>query len=84
MDSIVGRNILNRSSRYEISLDNILHLHIQPRDIYSYYRANVCSAALLSSLIEPLQRRDGSLSLSNNEFNMPDISLRSTPAYMHF
>jgi len=41
MDSIIGRNILNCSSRYKISLDNILNLHFQPRHIYSYYRANV-------------------------------------------
>jgi len=36
MDSIIGRNILNCSFRYEISLNNI-NLNFQPRDIYSYY-----------------------------------------------
>ena len=35
MDSIIGRNILNRSSRYNISFDNTLNLHFQLRDIYS-------------------------------------------------
>jgi len=32
MDSIIGRNILNCSFRYKISLDNILNLHFQSRD----------------------------------------------------
>jgi len=41
MVSIIGSNILNCSFRYQISLDNILNLHFQPRDIYSYYRATV-------------------------------------------
>jgi len=36
MDSIAGRNILNGSFRHKLSLDNILNLHFQPRDLYSY------------------------------------------------
>jgi len=60
MDSIVGRNILNCSFRYKISLDNIISLHFQPRDIYSYYRTNEDSSALLSLLFELLQCRNGS------------------------
>jgi len=74
MDFIIGRNILNSSFCWQISLDNILNLHFRQRDIYSYYRANVSSSALLSSLIELLQCRDGSLSLSSSEFNMARIS----------
>jgi len=76
MDSIIGRrpNILNCSFRYKISIDNILNSHFQPRDIYSFYRANVGSSSLLFSLIELLQCRDGSLSLSSSEFNVADIS----------
>ena len=74
MDSIIGRNILNCSFRYDISLDDILNLHFQPRDIYSYFRANTDSSVLLSPLIELLQCRDGSLSLSSGDFNMADIS----------
>jgi len=69
MASTIGRSILNCSFRYKISLDNILHLHFQSRYIYSYYRANVGSSALLCSKIELLQCRDGSLSLSSSEFN---------------
>ena len=46
MDSFMGRNILNCSSCYKISLDNILNLHCQPSDIYSYIRANVGSSEL--------------------------------------
>jgi len=71
--TLIGRNILNCSSRYRRSLDNILNLHFQPRDIHSCCRENVVgSSAILSSLIELLQCRDGSLSLSSSEFNKAD------------
>ena len=46
MDSFKGRHILNCSSRYKISLGNILNLHFQPSDIYSYIRANVGSSVI--------------------------------------
>jgi len=72
MDSIIGLNFLKCSFRYRISLDNIINLHFQARHIYSYCRANVGSSALLSSLIELLQCRDGSLSLSSSAFNIVD------------
>jgi len=74
MDSIIGSNVLNCSPRYKISLDNIINLHFQLRDIYGHCSAIVDSSALLSSLSERLQCRDGSLSLSSSEFNMADIS----------
>jgi len=74
MDSILGRNILNCSSRYNISFDYILNLRFQPRDIYSSFRVNVGSSVLASPLIELLQCRDGSLSLSSSDFNMSDVS----------
>jgi len=73
MDSIIGRNIL-KCSRYNISIDYILNLHFQPRDIYSYFRANVYNSVLASPLIELLQCRDGSSSLSSSGFNMADVS----------
>jgi hypothetical protein len=74
MDSTIGRNILHCSFRYNIRLDDILNLHFQPCDIYSYYRANTDSSTVLSQLIELLQCRDGSLSLSSGEFSTADIS----------
>ena len=40
MDSTTGRNILNCSPRYRISLNDIVILHILPRENYSYYRAS--------------------------------------------
>jgi len=73
MDSIIGRNIL-KCSRYNISIDYILNLHFQPRDIYSYFRANVYNSVLASPLIELLQCRDGSSSLSSSGFNKADVS----------
>jgi len=51
MDSILGRNVLNCSLSYKISLDNIINLHFQPRDIYSYYRTNESNSTLLSSFL---------------------------------
>jgi hypothetical protein len=74
MDSTAGRNILNCSSRYKIRFNDILNLQLQPHDIYNYYRANVDSSVLLPPLIELLQCRNGSASLSSSEFNMVDIS----------
>jgi len=74
MNSITGRNVLKCSFRYKIRLDNIINLHFQPRDIYSYYHTNEGSSALLPSLFELLQCIDGSLSLSSSEFNRADIS----------
>jgi len=74
MDSIIGRNVINCSLCYKISLDNIINLHFQPRDIYCYYRTNEGSSALISSLFELLQCRDVSLSLSSREFSTADIS----------
>jgi len=71
--SIIGRNLPNCSLRYKINLNNIINLHFHPRDIYSYYRTNEGRVALLSSLFELLQCRDGSLSSSISEFSMADI-----------
>ena len=60
MDFTIGHKILNCSSRYKISINDILNLHFQPRDIYSYYRVNEGSLAISSPLIELLRCRDGS------------------------
>jgi hypothetical protein len=81
MDSIIGRNIFYCSSRYKTSLYNIINLHFQPCDIYSYCRAKVRSSVLLglSPLIELLQCRDGSLCLSSSDFNNMDISSMINP-----
>jgi len=78
-DSIIGRNTLNCSFRYKISLDNILNLHFQPRDIHGYFRATASAARhhYLRWTIELLQFRDGYLSLSSSEINMADISSMS-------
>jgi len=46
MDSIIGRNVLNCSLSYKISLENSINLHFQPREIYSYYRTIEGSSAL--------------------------------------
>ena len=76
MDSVIGRNVLLCSSRYDIRRDDILNSHFQPCDIYSYFHANAESSVLglLPPLFELLQCRDGSLSLSSDEFCMVDIS----------
>ena len=66
MDSVMGRNILNCSFRYAIRREEILNLHFQSRDIYSYFHANSDSSVLLAPLMELLQCRDGNLRLSND------------------
>ena len=76
MDSIIGRNVLLCSSRYNIRRDDIFNLHFQPCDIYSYFHTNAESSVLglLPPLFELLHCRDGSLNLSSDEFCMVDIS----------
>ena len=80
LDSFMGRNILNCSSRYKISLDNIFNLHFQPSD--SCIRANVGISVLLSPSIELLQGRDGSSNSSSNDFNIADISSMNNSSYI--
>ena len=55
---------------------NIFSLRFQPSDVYSYFHANAESSVLdlLPPLFELLHCRDGSLSLSSEEFCMVDIS----------
>jgi hypothetical protein len=76
MDSIIGRNVLLCFSRYDIRRDDIFSLRFQPSDVYSYFHANAESSVLdlLPPLFELLHCRDGSLSLSSEEFCTVDIS----------
>ena len=64
MDSVIGRNILNCSFRYNVRLEEILNLHFQSRDIYCHFYSNSDTSILLGPLIELLQCRDGYLSFS--------------------
>ena len=76
MDFTIGRNRFNCSLRYDTSLDDILNMQFQSRDIYSYVSANTDSSvlSLLHPLIELLQCRDGYLNSSSDDFCMADIS----------
>jgi hypothetical protein len=47
MDSVIGRNVLLCSSRYDIRRDDIFNLHFQPCDVYSYVHANAESALFI-------------------------------------
>jgi len=74
MDSIIGRNVLNCSSRYNISIDCISKLEFRPDSVDKYVRNSYdisCTADLLSEL---LQCKDGTLCLSEPNFSSSDVS----------
>ena len=72
-DSIIGRNILNCSLRYHVSLGDIANLRFQPCNIYKLFNVNEDNLVGLPLLRELLQCRDGALCLSDNNFSMSDI-----------
>jgi len=74
MDSMVGRNVRNCSLRYNTNVDRISTLEFGPHNIYRYAvtpQVNLNTSALL---LELLQCRDGSLTLSNDNFNSTGIT----------
>jgi hypothetical protein len=74
MDSVVGRNVLNCCLRYHTNIDNILTLEFQPYNIDRYCVASEDNSIIITLLVELLQCRDGALSLSDNKFNMSDVT----------
>jgi hypothetical protein len=60
-DSIIGRNILNCSLRYHVSLGDIANLRFQPCNIYKLVNLNEDKLVGLPLLRELLQCRDGAL-----------------------
>jgi hypothetical protein len=74
MDSVVGRNVLNCSLRYNTSIDRILRMEFASRNINRFVVASQVESDISAILLELLQCRDGSLTLSNDNFNVTDIA----------
>jgi hypothetical protein len=74
MDSNVGHNILNCCLRYHTNIDNILALEFQPYNIDRYCVSSEDNSIVVTLLAELLQCRDGALSLSDDNFNMSDMT----------
>jgi hypothetical protein len=73
MNSIIGRNVLNCSQRYQTSIDCIYKLEFSPFNIDKFVvesDENLITADLLSEL---LQCRDGLLYLSDYNFSFSDL-----------
>jgi hypothetical protein len=74
MDSLVGRNVLNCSLRYNTSIDRISKLEFRPNSIVKHVctcHDNSFNADLLSEL---LLCEDGTMCLSNPNFSSSDVS----------
>jgi hypothetical protein len=74
MDSVVGRNVLNCSLRYDTNIDRILKTEFAPHKINRHAAASQVDLDISALLLELLQCRDGSLMLSNDNFNSADIA----------
>jgi hypothetical protein len=74
MDSVVGRNVLNCSLRYNTDVDRLGKLEFAPHNINRYAVASQVNINTSALLLELLQCRDGSLPLSNDNFNTTDIT----------
>jgi len=74
MDSVIGRNALDCSLRYRTSVDRISKLEFASHNINTYAAASQVDLVTGALLIELLQCRDGSLTLSNDNFDKGDIA----------
>jgi hypothetical protein len=74
MDSVVGRNVLNCSLRYDTNIVWILKTEFAPHKINRHAAASQVDLDISALLLELLQCRDGSLMLSNDNFNSADIA----------
>jgi hypothetical protein len=79
MDSVVGRNVLNCCLRYHTNIDNILVLEFRPYDIDVYCVVSEYNSIVVTLLAELVQCRDGALSLSDNNFNLSDVTTMIDP-----
>ena len=75
MDSIIGRNVLYCSSRYNISIDRISKLECRPNSIDKYVRTSCDNSYAADLLSELLQCKDGTMCLSESNFSSSDVSV---------
>ena len=71
---MLDRNVLNCSLRYSTNVDRISKLEFAPLQINIYTVASQVDSNTSTLLLQLLQCRDGSLTLSNNNFSNADIS----------
>ena len=74
MDSVMGRNALDCSLRYRTSVDRISNFEFASHNINRYAAASQVDLGTGALLLELLQCRDGSLTLSNDDFDKGDIA----------
>ena len=73
MDSIIGRNILSCSLRYNTNIEHIRNFEFHPSSIDKFVRTSDHNLHTAAMLVELLQCRDGTLQLSDDNFNRLDI-----------
>jgi len=73
MDSVIGRNALDCSLRYRTSVDRISKLEFASHTINRYAAASQVDLGT-GALLELLQCRDSSLTLSDDNFEKGDIA----------
>ena len=71
----MGRNALGCSLRYRTSVDRISNFEFASHNINRYAAASQVDLDTGALLLELLQCRDGSLTLSNDDFDMGDIAI---------
>jgi len=74
MDSVVGRNVLNCSLFYNTNVDRISKLEFGPHPINKYAVTPQVDLNASIIILELLQCLDGSLMLSNDNFNTTHIA----------
>ena len=74
MNSVLGRNVINCSLRYNTSVDCIAKLEFSPHNRNKYAIANQDILNTSALILELLRCRDGSYSLSNALINRTDIN----------
>ena len=74
MCSVIGRNVINCSLRYNTTVNCISKLELSPYNIDMYAIASQDDLNNSALLIELLRCRDSSYSLSNDFFSTTDIN----------
>jgi len=71
----VGRNVLNCPLSYNTNVDRISKLEFDPHNINRYAVTSQVDLNTSALQLELLQYRDGSLTLSNDNFNTTEQQL---------
>jgi hypothetical protein len=74
MYSVVGCNVLNCCLRYHTNSEDILTLEFHSYDIDKYSVSTGDNSIIVTQYVELLQCRDGALRLSDNNFNVSDVT----------